>query len=141
VDKVAAGTKLVDAAGQTMQEIVGSVKKVSDLIAEIAAASQEQSTSVGQINATTMQLNQISQQNASSSEELAATSEEMSGQAQGLQQLIGFFKVDDARSVQRAPDKITAGRHAAMQPRVARSKASHAPMLATSKAPEGFVEY
>jgi methyl-accepting chemotaxis protein len=138
---VAAGTKLVDAAGQTMQEIVGSVTKVSDLIAEIAAASQEQSTSVGQINATTMQLNQISQQNASSSEELAATSEEMSGQAQGLQQLIGFFKVDDARSVQRAPEKITAGRHGAVQQRVARSNANHAPMLTTVKALEGFTEY
>jgi methyl-accepting chemotaxis protein len=93
VDNVQAGIRLVDAAGQTMEEIVASVKKVSDLIAEIAAASQEQSTSVGQINATTMHLSQISQQNATSSEELAATSEEMSGQAQGLQQLIAFFKV------------------------------------------------
>ena len=50
VDKVEAGTKLVDAAGQTMEEIVGSVKKVSDLIAEIAAASQEQSSGIGQVN-------------------------------------------------------------------------------------------
>jgi methyl-accepting chemotaxis protein len=93
VDKVHAGGKLVHEAGQTMDEIVVSVKKVSELIADIAAASQEQSTSVGQINTTTMHLSQISQQNASSSEQLAATSEEMSGQALGLQQLIAFFKV------------------------------------------------
>jgi methyl-accepting chemotaxis protein len=94
VDKVQAGTKLVDAAGQTMDEIVGSVKKVSDMIAEIASASQEQSSGIGQINVAMTQLSQIAQQNAASSEQLAATSEEMSGQAQGLQQLIGFFKVD-----------------------------------------------
>ena len=74
--------------------MVPAIQKTSDLVQEIAAASQEQSTSVGQINTAMTQLNQITQQNASSSEELAATAEEMSGQAESLQQLIGFFKVD-----------------------------------------------
>ena len=57
-------------------------------------ASQEQSSSVGQINTSMTQLNQITQQNASSSEELAATAEEMSSQAETLQQLMAFFKME-----------------------------------------------
>jgi methyl-accepting chemotaxis protein len=65
VAKVDTGTKLVDAAGRTMQEIVGSVKKVSDLIAEIAAASEEQSTGIEQVNVAVTQMDQVVQQNAS----------------------------------------------------------------------------
>jgi methyl-accepting chemotaxis protein len=86
--------EVAEKAGKLLGEMVPAIQKTSDLVQEIAAASQEQSTSVGQINTTMTQLNQITQQNASSSEELAATSEEMSGQAQSLQQLIGFFKID-----------------------------------------------
>ena len=61
---------------------------------EITAASEEQSSGVGQINAAVGQLSQTTQQNASSSEELAATAEEMSGQAEQLQQSMAFFKVE-----------------------------------------------
>jgi methyl-accepting chemotaxis protein len=62
-------------------------------VQEITAASEEQSSGVGQINAAVNQLNQTTQQNASSSEELAATAEEMSGQAEQLQQAMSFFKL------------------------------------------------
>jgi methyl-accepting chemotaxis protein len=65
-------------------------------VQEISAASSEQSSGVGQINAAVGQLNQTTQQNASSSEELAATSEEMSSQAEQLQQTMAFFKLDGA---------------------------------------------
>ena len=68
-------------------------KKTSDLVQEITAASEEQSSGVGQINAAVGQLNQTTQQNAASSEELAATSEEMSSQAEQLQRAMAFFKV------------------------------------------------
>src|SRR6266853_2055837 len=93
-----AGTSVAVAekAGKLLGEMVPAIKKTSDLVQEIAAASQEQSSSVGQINTSMMQLNQVTQQNASSSEELAATAEEMSSQAQNLQQLVAFFKVDGA---------------------------------------------
>ncbi|MFZ2407834.1 MAG: methyl-accepting chemotaxis protein, partial [Methylobacter sp.] len=64
-------------------------------VQEIAAASEEQSSGVGQINSAMDQLNKITQQNASSSEQLAATSEEMSGQATQLQELIAFFNVGE----------------------------------------------
>ena len=90
---------LAERAGKLLDEIVPSIGKTSDLVQEIAAASEEQSSGVGQINTAMNQLNQITQQNASSSEELAATAEEMSGQAENLQQLVGFFKVDSVAGV------------------------------------------
>ncbi|MDD2864327.1 MAG: methyl-accepting chemotaxis protein [Methylococcales bacterium] len=84
-----------ETAGKLLDTIVPSIKKTSDLVQEITAASEEQSAGVSQINTAVNQLNQVTQQNAASSEELAATSEEMSGQAAQLQELISFFKVDD----------------------------------------------
>jgi len=73
--------------------MVPNIKKTSDLVQEITAASEEQSSGVSQINAAVSQLSQTTQQNASSSEELAATSEEMSSQAEQLQQTMSFFKL------------------------------------------------
>ena len=84
--------QLAEKAGALLQTMVPSIKKTADLFQEIAAASQEQSSGVAQINSAMNQLSQLTQQNASSSEELAATSEEMSGQAQQLQETMGFFK-------------------------------------------------
>ncbi|GAB3359803.1 MULTISPECIES: methyl-accepting chemotaxis protein [Giesbergeria] len=80
-------------AGKLLEEMVPAIRKTSDLVKEIAAASEEQSSGVGQINAAVGQLNQTTQQSASASEELAATSEEMSSQAEQLQQLMAFFKL------------------------------------------------
>jgi methyl-accepting chemotaxis protein len=91
---------LAERAGKLLDEMVPTIGKTSDLVQEIAAASNEQSSGVGQINTAMNQLNQITQQNASSSEELAATAEEMSSQAENLQQLVGFFKVNGASGEQ-----------------------------------------
>ena len=85
---------VAETAGRLLGQMVPAIQKTSDLVQDIASASHEQSTSVGQINNAMAQLNQITQQNASSSEELAATSDEMKGQAQNLQRLIGFFKTE-----------------------------------------------
>jgi methyl-accepting chemotaxis protein len=85
---------LAEKAGKLLDEMVPNIKKTSDLVQEITAASEEQSSGVGQINAAVGQLSQTTQQNASSSEELAATAEEMSSQAEQLQQLMAFFKLD-----------------------------------------------
>jgi methyl-accepting chemotaxis protein len=95
VDRVEAGTKLVDAAGQTMDEIVTSVKKVSDLIAEIAAASREQSAGIGQVNTAVAQMEQVVQQNASLVEEATAATESMKEQAAALLQVVSRFKLDN----------------------------------------------
>jgi methyl-accepting chemotaxis protein len=86
--------QMAEKAGHLLDEMVPSINKTSDLVQEITAASEEQSSGVGQINNAMSQLNQITQQNASASEELAATAEEMSGQAEQLQQSMGFFKVE-----------------------------------------------
>ncbi|MFM2119145.1 MAG: hypothetical protein RL722_613 [Pseudomonadota bacterium] len=86
--------ELAEQAGKLLEQIVPAIRKTSDLVQEIAAASNEQSSGVGQINTAVSQLNQTTQQNASSSEELAATAEEMSGQAEQLQQTMAFFKLD-----------------------------------------------
>jgi len=97
IGEVAKGSvSLAERAGKLLDEIVPAIGKTSDLVQEIAAASEEQTSGVAQINTAMGQLNQITQQNASSSEELAATAEEMSGQAEQLQQLVGFFKVSAA---------------------------------------------
>ncbi len=88
--------ELAEKAGRLLDQMVPNIKKTSDLVQEITAASQEQSSGVGQINSAVSQLNQTTQQNASSSEELAATAEEMSSQAEQLQQTMSFFKLDNA---------------------------------------------
>ncbi len=86
--------QLAEKAGKLLDEMVPNVKKTSELVHEITAASEEQSSGVGQINSAVGQLSQTMQQNASSSEELAATAEEMSSQAEQLQQAMAFFRVE-----------------------------------------------
>ena len=113
VDKVQAGTKLVDAAGQTMEEIVGSVKKVSDLIAEIAAASQEQSSGIGQVNTAVTQMDQVVQQNASLVEEATAATESMKDQAASLLKVVARFKLGGGEQTEVTPLKAKSSRAAA----------------------------
>ncbi len=82
---------LAEGAGALLVEMVPSIRKVSDFVREIAAASHEQSTRVGQISSAMGHLNQATQQNASASEQLAATAEELGAQAIQLQELMDFF--------------------------------------------------
>ena len=86
--------QIAEHAGQLLTEMVPSIKKTTDLVQEITAASQEQASGINQINMAMGQLDQVTQQNASASQELAATAEEMSGQAETLQRIMSFFKVD-----------------------------------------------
>jgi methyl-accepting chemotaxis protein len=85
--------ELAERAGTLLDRMVPNIRKTSDLVQEITAASEEQSAGVGQINAAVGQMSQTAQQNASSSEELAATAEEMSSQAEQLQQAMSFFRL------------------------------------------------
>ncbi len=95
--------QLAEQAGHLLGEIVPNIQRTSDLVQEITAASQEQSSAAGQINIAMGQMNQITQQNASASEELAATAEEMNAQASQLQELIGYFRFEQGSVVNRAP--------------------------------------
>jgi methyl-accepting chemotaxis protein len=85
--------ELAERAGSLLDRMVPNIRKTSDLVQEITAASEEQSAGVGQINAAVGQMSQTTQQNASSSEELAATAEEMSSQAEQLQAAMAFFRL------------------------------------------------
>ena len=129
--------EVAEKAGGLLKEMVPAIKKTSELVQEIAAASEEQSSSVGQVNTAMVQLNQLTQQNASSSEELAATAEEMSGQAEQLQQLMAFFKVEGTDAPHSGPGAARAAR-----PQLA---AAHSPRPSTvsSQTPpqKGFVKF
>lgn len=98
VQKVEEGSRLVDESGSTLEEIVNSVKKVSDIIAEIAAASAEQSSGIDQINKAVSQMDEMTQQNASLVEEAASASESMDEQAKGLTKLMTFFNTGTSAS-------------------------------------------
>jgi methyl-accepting chemotaxis protein len=91
VERVNEGGVLVDEAGRTMQDIVSQVKRVTDLISEISAASQEQTQGIGQIGDAVSQLDQVTQQNAALVEESAAAAESLKHQAAQLSQAVSVF--------------------------------------------------
>jgi methyl-accepting chemotaxis protein len=104
VDKVDAGTKLVDQAGATMQQVVESIRRVTDIMAEIAHASQEQTGGIEQVNAAIGQMDQVTQQNAALVEEAAAAASSMQDQAAKLAEVVGVFRLDSgATAVRTAP--------------------------------------
>jgi methyl-accepting chemotaxis protein len=94
--------ELAEKAGALFLSLVPTIKKTSDLVEEIASASQEQSSGVNQINTAVGQLSTTTQQNAAGSEELAATAEQMSGHSTHLQETMAFFKVSSAAPVDHA---------------------------------------
>jgi len=94
VAKVDSGSKLVSAAGQTMGEIVGSVRRVTDIMAEISAASQEQSAGIEQVNTAVSQMDKITQQNAALVEEAAAAAKSMEEQTDAMTQMVSEFVLD-----------------------------------------------
>jgi methyl-accepting chemotaxis protein len=111
VEKVETGSRLVDPAGATMEEVVGSVKRVSSIIGEIAAASDEQRAGIEQVNQAIVQMDQVTQQNAALVEQAAAAAEAMQDQAAGLAGLVGSFRT--GADVQEAAARpVRAGRPA-----------------------------
>jgi methyl-accepting chemotaxis protein len=98
VDKVDIGSKQVDQAGATMSEIVNSVKRVTDIMSEIAAASNEQSAGIEQVNQALMQMDEVTQQNAALVEEAAASAEAMRNQAEDLAHAVSVFKLEAGRA-------------------------------------------
>jgi methyl-accepting chemotaxis protein len=118
VDKVGQGTKLVDASGQTLTEIVGSVKKVSDIVSEIATASGEQASGIEQVNKAVTSMDEGTQQNAALVEQATAAAESLVGQAKQLDAMMDKYRVDGQNPLGRtvpssAPHAVNAG----MEPR------------------------
>ncbi|MFZ4551441.1 MAG: methyl-accepting chemotaxis protein [Aquabacterium sp.] len=130
VEKVNAGSQLVGAAGNTMSDIVTQVRKVTDLVGEIAHASTEQSQGIGQINQAVSQLDQSTQQNAALVEESMAAAESLKSQAQKLAESVAVFRVRDDGSMARSVTPLQASVAApAPQP----AQASKAKALTTPK--------
>jgi methyl-accepting chemotaxis protein len=120
IGTVASGSvELAEKAGSLLELIVPSIKKTSDLVQEISAASQEQSTGVSQINTAVTQLSQTTQQNAAASEELAATAQSMGDQAQNLQQSMAFFKTGERKAAPGSPRKSSTAVKAVRKPKPA----------------------
>jgi len=93
VDRVGTGASLVADAGRTMEEVVGQVVRVNQLISEISAAGREQTTGIGQVSDAVAQLDQVTQQNAALVEESAAASESLNQQARKLVEAVAVFKL------------------------------------------------
>jgi methyl-accepting chemotaxis protein len=115
VERVEQGTALVDQAGTTMAEVVDSIKRVTDIMGEISAASTEQSLGVEQVGQAVTQMDQATQQNAALVEEMAAAASSLKGQAQDLVQTVAAFKL---------------GNEGAMAPRARQKQPVHRPVSA-----------
>ena len=98
VERVEQGTALVDQAGVTMTEVVNAIKRVTDIMGEISAASAEQSAGVSQVGEAVGQMDQVTQQNAALVEESAAAAESLKGQAHAMVQAVAFFKLSEEGS-------------------------------------------
>jgi methyl-accepting chemotaxis protein len=98
VDRVQAGSKLVEEAGVTIGEVVQSVKRVTDIMGEISSASHEQRTGIEQVNQAVSQMDLVTQQNAALVEEASAAAHSMAEQAQALRETVAVFKVGDSGS-------------------------------------------
>ncbi|HQS57058.1 MAG: hypothetical protein B7Y56_01185 [Gallionellales bacterium 35-53-114] len=127
VDKVEVGTRLVDEAGKTMEEIVNAVKRVTDIMSEISAASNEQSTGIEQVNQAITQMDEVTQQNAALVEEAAAAAESLEEQAQLLAEAVSIFKLEHATGVQHQAKRIAAPQAA--------SKPTEKPAAAAARKP------
>jgi methyl-accepting chemotaxis protein-1 (serine sensor receptor) len=108
VQRVDAGGRLVEQAGATMQEIVTSVQRVTDIMAEISSASVEQTSGIEQVNVAVTQMDQVTQQNAALVEEAAAAAEAMREQAHTLAEAVAVFRTgaQDGRGAARASGRL-----------------------------------
>ena len=100
VQKVSVGSDQVEAAGATMQEIVASVRRVTDIINEISHASEEQSQGIQQVNQAVSQMDSVTQQNAALVEEAAASAASLETQAQRLREAVAVFKLQSGRVIE-----------------------------------------
>jgi hypothetical protein len=124
------GSELVNESGQTLQDIVASVKKVTDIIGEIAAASQEQSSGIDQVNKAVAQMDQVVQSNAAQTEELSSTAQALTTQAEHLQGLVAQFKLGQASAMIARQTAVTSERALPAKPRLKETDATAAPRRA-----------
>ncbi|WP_313619958.1 methyl-accepting chemotaxis protein [Achromobacter sp.] len=116
VTKVGAGSQQVERAGSTMQEIVASVKRVTDIMGEISAASEEQSSGIDQVNRAVSQMDEVTQQNAALVEEAAAAAGSLQEQAQRLAEAVSVFKINAGEVIEVPARQLAQQRSAPRMP-------------------------
>lgn len=122
VAKIEGGNTLVNKSGETMTEIVTAIKRVNDIMAEIAAASVEQASGIEEVNTAVSQMDEMTQQNAALVQQAAAAAESLRSQTEGLQRQIGAFQLDPHQSDRAAAVHVAPVRNemaAGKQPGVA----------------------
>ena len=148
VDRVAQGTLLVDQAGNTMTEVVSSIRRVADIVGEISAASSEQSAGVSQVGEAITQIDQVTQQNAALVEQMAAAASSLQSQAADLVQGVSVFKLDAGSAPARAapatyspapaataaPKRVAPMRAVAQPPKALAKRPATRPLAAPRKA-------
>ncbi|MFD1840427.1 methyl-accepting chemotaxis protein [Paracidovorax cattleyae] len=141
VERVESGAQLADRAGSTMTEVVGSIRRVTDIMGEISAASSEQSAGVAQVGEAVTQMDQTTQQNAALVEEMAAAASSLRSQAQDLVQAVSVFRLasDGPQAVVAAVPSVTAApavpAPAAARPSAPARKPSPAKVRAPARTP------
>ena len=135
VERVDSGTQQVQAAGTTMNEIVASVQRVTDIIGEISAAAREQSEGIGVVNGSVVQLDQMTQQNAALVEESAAAAESLREQSARMAEAIAVFRLSGASAPRAHAPMKAATKPAAKAAPASRSEPKSTPKPAASHAP------
>ncbi|CAB3641532.1 hypothetical protein R8871_00328 [Paraburkholderia graminis C4D1M] len=137
VDRVQSGSALVDQAGRTMNEIIGAVQRVTDIMGEIAAASEEQSSGIDQVARAVTQMDEVTQQNAALVEEAAAAASSLEDQADKLRGAVAVFQLSDEGKVSGgslAKHTPTPARAVSAAPRAVSRTVAHARSAAAPRA-------
>ncbi|MEM7762598.1 MAG: methyl-accepting chemotaxis protein [Pseudomonadota bacterium] len=135
--KVEEGASLVNKSGESLDSIVSGVKKVTDIVGEIAAASQEQSAGINEVNNAVIQLEEVTQQNAALVEQAAAASQTMGQQAETLASLIGYFRVGAEAAIPSSNTRMAVERRSSARPWT--STAAEAPSVSNDAPPQRAV--
>ncbi|HEY8940515.1 MAG TPA: methyl-accepting chemotaxis protein [Cellvibrio sp.] len=139
VQKIDSGNSLVGKSGDTMKEIVNAIKRVNDIMAEIAAASAEQSTGIEEVSTAVSQMDEMTQQNAALVEQAAAAAESLQSQADQLNRNVGQFRLDENYEQPATSTRLAAPKTAARAPARAPAKttAHKAPQAGKKLTPPG----
>ena len=130
VEKVETGNKLVDQAGQTMEDVVSSVRRVATIMADISAASREQSSGIDQVCLAVTQMDEVTQQNAALVEQAAAAAESLEEQVRRLAEAVSVFQLAESGPVGKMASRVAPGRQ--QQSRAERLGARKAPAFPAS---------
>jgi len=153
VRKVETGSELVSRSGHTLGEIISAVKRVTDIVSEISAASREQATGIEQVTKAMAQMDQVTQTNSAQTEELSSTSQTLASHATQMQAMVAQFVVDARNRASSGPPAAppprssskTAARPKTSPRRTTQSLANLSHHTAGAKAPEpaeaGFEEF